>query len=293
MEVRLFEGMDIAEGTVEPHRHDYHELIFVAGGRGEHLVDGCRTPIEAPSISVIGRGKVHQFIRAEDLRGALLRFTDAVLHGGSERIASGWLLAGRGGRTIAMPTELCDTVTPLFRAIADETKRPPDPYGADVVRHLIAAILLWTERWYDAERDERRAADDADVQLLRRFTEQLERDFASHHDARHYADALAVPGPGARAHALRSHRPLDEGARDRARDGRGGTPAALHGPHGRRGLLPRRLQRPALLLARVQAPDRIVAAGVSRIRTRRLSAAHEVHELVGFPHGRRARSAPR
>ena len=195
MEVRLFEGMDIAEGTVQPHRHDYHELIFVAGGHGEHLVDGCPTPIEAPSISVIGRGKVHQFIRAEDLRGALLRFTDAVLHGGSERIASGWLLAGRGGRTISMPTELCDTVMPLFRAIADETKRPPDPYGADVVRHLIAAILLWTERWYDAERDERRAADDADVQLLRRFTEQLERDFASHHDARHYADALAVPGP--------------------------------------------------------------------------------------------------
>ena len=195
MEVRLFEGMDIAEGTVQPHRHDYHELIFVAGGRGEHLVDGCRTPIEAPSISIIGRGKVHEFIRAEELRGALLRFTDAVLHGGSERIASGWLLAGRGGRTIAVPPDLCETVTPMFRAIADETKRPPDPYGADVVRHLIAAILLWTERWYDAERHERGAADDADVQLLRRFTEQLERDFASHHDARHYADALAVPGP--------------------------------------------------------------------------------------------------
>ncbi len=191
----LFEGFDIAEGTIEPHRHDYHELIFVAGGSGEHLIDGCRTPIEAPSISIIGRGKVHQFIRAENLRGALLRFTDAVLHGGSERIASGWLLAGRGGRTISMPPELCDTVMPLFRAIADESKLGPDPYGADVVRHLIATILLWTERWYDAERDERRAADDGDVQLLRRFTEQLERDFASHHDARHYADALAVPGP--------------------------------------------------------------------------------------------------
>jgi AraC family transcriptional activator of pobA len=195
VEVRLFEGVDIAEGTVEPHRHDYHELIFVAGGSGEHLIDGCRTPIEAPSISIIGRGKVHEFIRATDLRGALLRFTDAVLHGGSERIAAGWLLAGRGGRTISVPADLCDTVMPLFRAIADESSRSPDPYGADVVRHLIATILLWTERWYDAERDGRRAADDVDVQLLRRFTEQLERDFASHHDARHYADALRVPGP--------------------------------------------------------------------------------------------------
>ncbi len=191
----LFEGVAIAEDTFEPHRHDYHELIFVAGGHGVHLIDGCRTPIEAPSVSVIGRGKVHQFIHAEDLRGAVLRFTDAVLHGGSERIATGWLLAGRGGRTIAVPEEACDTMTPLFRAIAEETERPPDPYGADVVRHLIATVLLFTERWYDAGRGERRDADDADVQLLRRFTEQLERDFASHHDARHYADALALPGP--------------------------------------------------------------------------------------------------
>ena len=59
---------------------------------------------------------------------------------------------------------------------------------------MISTILLWTERWYDAHRSERQDADDANVQLLRRFTEQLERDFADH-DARHYADALAVPGP--------------------------------------------------------------------------------------------------
>jgi AraC family transcriptional regulator, transcriptional activator of pobA len=195
VDVQVFEGVTIEGGTVEPHRHDYHELIFVAGGRGEHLIDGCRTPIEAPSVSVIGRGKVHQFIHAEDLRGGLLRFTDAVLHGGSERIAAGWLLAGRGGRTIALPEESCTLMIPLFEAIADEARRAPDSYSADLVRHLIATILLWTERWYDAGRDERRAADDADVQLLRHFTEQLERDFTRHHDARHYADALAVPGP--------------------------------------------------------------------------------------------------
>jgi AraC family transcriptional regulator, transcriptional activator of pobA len=196
VEVRLFERVAIGEdGIREPHRHDYHELIFVAEGRGEHLIDGCRVPIEAPTITVIGRGQVHQFVHGEDLSGGLLRITDAVLQGGSERIASSWLLSGRGGRTIAAPAEACDSVTPLFRALADELERPADPYCADVIRHLISTLLLWTERWYDAGRSERREADDADVQLLRRFTERLERDFAVHHDARHYADALAVPGP--------------------------------------------------------------------------------------------------
>jgi AraC family transcriptional regulator, transcriptional activator of pobA len=194
--VELFEGVSIVgDAAREPHRHDYHELIFVAEGSGEQLIDGCRVPVEAPTLSVIGRGQVHQFVQAEDLRGGVLQFTDAVLHGGSERIASGWLLAGRGGRTISVPEAACDRLTPLFRALAEEIEREPDPYGADVVRHIISTLLLWTERWYDAQRSERRHADDADVQLLRLFTDRLERDFAAHHDARHYADALALPGP--------------------------------------------------------------------------------------------------
>ncbi len=62
-------------------------------------------------------------------------------------------------------------------------------------RHLISTLLLWLERWFDADTSERRLADDADVQLHRRFARQLEADFASHHDAAHYADALGVPGP--------------------------------------------------------------------------------------------------
>ena len=49
------------------------------------------------------------------------------------------------------------------------------------------------ERWYDASRSEARDPDDADVQLHRRFAALLESDFARHHDAGHYADALGVP----------------------------------------------------------------------------------------------------
>jgi AraC family transcriptional activator of pobA len=61
------------------------------------------------------------------------------------------------------------------------------------VTAVCEALLLWVERWYDATRSERREPDDADVQLQRRFAAMLERDFARHHDASHYADALAVP----------------------------------------------------------------------------------------------------
>jgi AraC family transcriptional activator of pobA len=196
VEVLIPDGLRVGEGPVrEPHRHDYHELILVRDGRGEHLIDGEPAPVEPGTVTVIGRGQVHQFRRAQDLQGAIVRFSEAALAGGAERIASGWLLAGRGGRTIALPPGEMERAEALVRLLAGEARRPADAYAASVQQHLLTTLLLWLERWYDAARTERREADDADVQLHRRFAERLEADFAEHHDAAHYADALGVPGP--------------------------------------------------------------------------------------------------
>jgi AraC family transcriptional activator of pobA len=143
-------------------------------------------------VTVIGRGQVHQFARAEDLHGVLVRFTDAAVGAEVGRITAGWLLAGQGGRTIAVPAGEGERLEALLRAVGAEVARPADPYAADVVGHLLATVLLWLERWYDAARTERHDGDDAEVQLHRRFTRVLERDYVKHHDARHYAEALRV-----------------------------------------------------------------------------------------------------
>ena len=100
-----------------------------------------------------------------------------------------------------MPAGEQDRLAALIDALGAELARPADEHSPELQRHLLSAILLWIERWYDASRTERREADDAEVQLHRRFTRRLEDDYASHHDAAHYADALAVP-PAALSRAL-------------------------------------------------------------------------------------------
>jgi AraC family transcriptional activator of pobA len=202
VQVVWFEGARIGAPRVrEPHRHDYHELIWVRAGSGQHRIDGAPVPVRPGTVTLIGRGAVHVFEHADGLTAAVLRFGDELLLGGERRVAPGWLLAGRGGRTVPVPPGEAGALEGALRAVAAEAERPPDARTADLERHLVSAVLLWVERWYDAARTERRDAGDADVQLHRRFAEQLERDFRAHHDAAHYADALAVP-PAALSRAL-------------------------------------------------------------------------------------------
>jgi AraC family transcriptional regulator, transcriptional activator of pobA len=203
VEVVPLDGVEIGGARVrEPHRHDYHELIWVREGEGAHRLDGRDVPVEARTLTVIGRGQVHVFAFGRGLRGAVVRFGDEMVYGGAERRAApGWLLAGRGGRTVPVPAGDVQALEGVIAALAAEVALPPDARAAELSHHLIAVLLLWVERWYDASRSEAREPGDADIQLPRRFAGLLERDFARHHDAGHYADALGVP-PAALSRAL-------------------------------------------------------------------------------------------
>jgi AraC family transcriptional regulator, transcriptional activator of pobA len=203
VQVVALDGMQTTpDDAREPHRHDYHELIWVREGSGRHLLDGRPVPVEPRTLTLIGRGQVHVFECARGVDGAVVRFgEELVLGGGAERAAPGWLLAGRGGRSVSVPEDEIGALEAVIGALRAETARPADPRSPELQRHLVSVLLLWIERWYDAARTERREADDAEVELHRRFAQLLERDFARHHDAAHYADALAVP-PAALSRAL-------------------------------------------------------------------------------------------
>jgi AraC family transcriptional activator of pobA len=181
-------GSDAPQGVREPHRHDYHELIWTRSGEGEHSIDGESFAVRAGTVTLIGRGQVHVFERARALSGAVVRFGPEMQHEGP-----GWLVGGRGSRTVPVPPSEIPSLVSTIATLAAEAARPLDACGLDLQRHLLSVLLLWVERWYDATRTERRDPDDADIQLYRRFDAVLERDYARHHDAAHNGDALAVP----------------------------------------------------------------------------------------------------
>lgn len=197
-------GVRIGSGAAmrAPHRHDYHELVWVRSGCGRHRLDG--EPVEFPpsSLTIIGRGTMHQFERAGALHGSVVRFTDELLLGGDGAVP-GWLLAGCGGRTVTVPAQDADGLEAAIAALGAEADRTRDGRSPEIERHLLSAILLWAERWYDAGRREGADIEHTEIATFRDFTARLERDYTAHHDAGHYADALALPAP-VLSRALRS-----------------------------------------------------------------------------------------
>jgi AraC family transcriptional regulator, transcriptional activator of pobA len=195
VQIERLEGLRFEDGTVrEPHRHDYHELLWLRTGHGEHVLDGRPVEVRPRSLTLIGRGQVHVFRRAEDVGGITVRFGDELLLGGeAQRATPGWLLAGRGGLSVEVAEGDVEHLEAVLTALEAEAARPPDARSAELERHLLSVLLLWVQRWHGATRTERREADDAEVQLHRRFAERLEADYPRHHDAAHYAQALGVP----------------------------------------------------------------------------------------------------
>lgn len=206
VEIVLFDALEVGcdgDAIREPHRHDYHELIWTREGVGRHLLDNRTVPVVPGTITVIGKGQIHVFERAHGVVGAAVRFGDELLHEGPiARADPAWLFAGCGGWNVTVPESYHAALEATIATLKAESAGPLDPRSADLQRHLLSVLLLWIERWYDGQRTESRDGEQAaELEIFRRFSRVLERDFAAHHDAAHYAEALAMP-PATLSHAL-------------------------------------------------------------------------------------------
>jgi AraC family transcriptional activator of pobA len=169
-----------------PHRHAYHELIWVREGHGRHLIDADEVEFGPRTLTLIAKGQVHQFQRAEGVSAVVARFEDDWL-ASSRR----WLFSGQSCTALRVPEDEAARFDALLDLLRVELERPAGPESAELRRHLLAAVLLWAQRWREGQLEEG-GATRTDLQLYQQFQEVLERDYAANHDAGHYAAELGV-----------------------------------------------------------------------------------------------------
>lgn len=62
-----------------PHRHTFHEIVYVRQGRGSHVVDTRRWPLDPPHLAFVAPGQVHFWEGVRDLEGWVVLFTEDFL----------------------------------------------------------------------------------------------------------------------------------------------------------------------------------------------------------------------
>ncbi|HEX2221490.1 MAG TPA: AraC family transcriptional regulator, partial [Candidatus Limnocylindria bacterium] len=198
LDVQIARGANLGAAAAReprpPHRHAYHELLWVRCGTGTHEIDGEAVDLRPGTLAVIGRGRVHRVLTATGFHGAAVRFGEELLLPASGgRTNPSWLIGTTATHSVDVPDGEISRLEGLLSTLADEQQRPPDARSLDLQRHFLSALLLWVGRWYEDGQQERQASDRAVLDLYRRFIDVLEQDFVRHHDAVHYADALAIP----------------------------------------------------------------------------------------------------
>ncbi|MGC0422621.1 AraC family transcriptional regulator [Embleya sp. AB8] len=62
-----------------PHRHTFHEIAVVTGGRGTHVVDMVPRPVCPPQLFFVTPGQLHFWHRMHELTGWVVLFNDDFL----------------------------------------------------------------------------------------------------------------------------------------------------------------------------------------------------------------------
>jgi AraC family transcriptional activator of pobA len=180
-------------GSYHPHRHAYHEIIWVQAGTGRHSIDGRTVEIVPNSFSLIAQGQVHAFLEADQIQGYTLGFTDSFLNSESRsgqlsfRTMFNYLYEQQ---TFLIPAEERGIGDRLLELIVQEVAQAQKTDSYEVLRHLVCAFLAQIERIQRLSQRQRIAATSSQEQTYQAFLQLLEEQVMRHHAVTFYAQAL-------------------------------------------------------------------------------------------------------
>ncbi len=174
----------------EVHRHDFHEIFFLAEGSGEHMIDLSNHPFTAPCMHAIVAGQVHRLSRSGDSSGVVLMFQREAIHGDAMDDDLHALFSGsNGGPVWALGTEQLDLARTLLDLIARESATD-DPAARRAANGLLAVLIAKCAHWAGAQQERRTELEPGDV--TRRFLGDVERDFLTERRVGAYAERYAI-----------------------------------------------------------------------------------------------------
>lgn len=174
------------------HRINFHNLVFITEGAGQHFVDFNSYPVETGSLVFINKHQVHKFDVENQPKGKLIVFTEDYL----DQVVSAMDLQ------IFSPTHFVSSYLPSFQLCPAGRKSTmnlieliTDEYQTDkpnikYLQILFAALLT---KISEARPDVyRQKMNQNQIDLFDAFVSLLHREFTHHRDAQKYADRVGT-----------------------------------------------------------------------------------------------------
>lgn len=181
---------DLSDPASEPHRHEFHEILWTQTGEARHVVDGSVLTVGPGSVVVIARRQVHQYLYQRNVCGAAIRFGDelAAGHEGASLVLS------RAGGVYRVPPEDVKALDALIVLMDEEAQNTHNRWRQAMDRHLLSALLALLAGWEEGigRLDGHGGMSPADRRVYERFVGLLEDSYARERGARFYAEAVGV-----------------------------------------------------------------------------------------------------
>lgn len=177
------------EFFASPHRLDFHQVMLVTEGGGHYSIDSDRFAIRPGTLLWTRPNQVVQFVPDPEMNADVIMFTEAfplsmsahmgllddVLRPSHWRLREGELAAFR-------------RVLDLLR---EEFTRPDQGLGEELLKHLLAVVLLHIDQMCRLRHKEKTTAFSGEHgELFLRFRRELDRSFATTRLVEEYAAAL-------------------------------------------------------------------------------------------------------
>jgi len=184
-EIDAAKALYLMQHVIQPHRHEYQEIIWIRQGGADHLLDGLSAGVPAGSLLVIPKGRMHRFIPSLNMTGCVLRFNDEFLPNSSRLLLSQFV------GLIEIPLSGDDSVAidGYFALIKDESQQV-DCRQSAALRHLLGALLAKIEQLRLRLITAPLQALGHSQRLWERFNTLLEDNFKSRHAAGYYSGEL-------------------------------------------------------------------------------------------------------
>ncbi len=179
----------VLESNFSPHRHNFYELLYLTGGKGEHIIDFKSYALTPPVLYFISPAQVHFWDLSEKLEGYVFLFKEDFL------VSS---LIDGGSKEISFFQDMLDTpsfslnpthqgiLTPVIQAMTEEYNRKEGAQQS-VLQAFFHIFLVAIQRICGKS-----APPSNQSSLLRQFKKQISSGINCNHDAKQYAAKLGV-----------------------------------------------------------------------------------------------------